>query len=171
MNSTGWSYSAMSSSGPMSGRCQRYVVIRQSLGEPDPFRLKYRQLLTEAVQFVVRGLRSAYQQGLVEWMQRRIPDDDQRQFLDTVDMELQQLHEGNLARHRLRPSELLAWKAVVSSQVQRSRIYWTQGPARQARRYGGVLALWLIVPHGLCGSPYMTYLLVLSALSTTHLVA
>lgn len=98
--------------------CQRYVVIRQSLGEPDPFRLRYRQQLTEAVQFVVRGLRSAYQQGLVEWMQGRIPEDDQRQFFDTVDMELQQLHEGNLARHRLRPSELRAWKAVVSSKVQ-----------------------------------------------------
>lgn len=98
--------------------CQRYVVIRQSLGEPDPFRLKHRQQLTEAVQSVVRGLQAHYRQDLVGWISDRIPDEDRRQFLDIVDMELQQLHEGNLARHRLRPSEFQAWKAVASSPAQ-----------------------------------------------------
>lgn len=103
----------MCSSGPMSGRCQRYVVIRQSVGEPDPFRLKYRQELTAAIQAMVRGGQADYQSGLSAWINDHIPDEDRAQFLDSASQELQQLHEGNLARHRLRPSELKVWQAVL----------------------------------------------------------
>jgi Fic/DOC family len=35
--------------------CQRYLAIRQSLGEPDAFRLKHRAMLIDAVQFIVRS--------------------------------------------------------------------------------------------------------------------
>lgn len=97
--------------------CQRYVVIRQSLGEPDPFRLKYRQELTTAIQAIVRGGQADYQKGLSEWMRDHIPDEDRARFLDRASQELQQLHEGNLARHRLRPSELRVWQAIVHEKV------------------------------------------------------
>lgn len=91
--------------------CQRYVVIRQSLGEPDPFRLKYRSMITEAVQDMIRGLKGSSRSDLLTWMQERISSQDQSQFADVVLTELKQLHEGNLARHRLKPSELRAWQS------------------------------------------------------------
>ncbi len=93
--------------------CQRYVVIRQSLGDPDPFRLRYRQQLSAVIQAIVRGGQADYQPGLSVWMKDHIPDEDRAQFLDSANQELQQLHEGNLARHRLKPSELRVWRSIL----------------------------------------------------------
>ena len=35
--------------------CARYSAVRQSLGDPDPFRMRYRTLVAETVAEVVRG--------------------------------------------------------------------------------------------------------------------
>lgn len=89
---------------------KRYLSTREELGEPDPFRMKYRILLTEIIREVV--LRSA---GLTEdvvaaWAAERLPEADRSQFIHLVDAELRGLHEGNIARFRLRPKEFAAWK-------------------------------------------------------------
>ena len=36
---------------------------------------------------------------------------DQARFIDTIEVELRGLHEGNIARYRLRPSEFTKWKS------------------------------------------------------------
>jgi len=91
-----------------------YSTTRQTLGEPDPFRLRYRTIILETISHIVREqmdkkaaigtIRTKAIQGL--------PADDQQRFIQTVEMELRSLHEGNIARYKLRPSEYLAWKIV-----------------------------------------------------------
>jgi len=39
------------------------------------------------------------------------PAADQARFIDTIEVELRGLHEGNIARYRLRPSEFTKWKS------------------------------------------------------------
>jgi hypothetical protein len=64
----------------------RYAAVRQSLGEPDPFRLRYRDQLRDLIADLVRA-----RVGRTE---------------------LISLHEGNFARYRIRPSEFAAWRQI-----------------------------------------------------------
>jgi len=91
----------------------RYAAIRQSLGEPDPFRLRYRDLLRETVGDVLRGARdrkaaSAY---VREKARALVPVADQEKFVEVAETELLSLHEGNFARYQIRPTEFAAWRA------------------------------------------------------------
>ena len=94
--------------------CARYSAVRQSLGEPDPFRVQYRTLIADAVTQVVRaGLGKAsaisYVRGFAE---SQIPPKDQPSFIEVTETQLMNLHEGNIARYRLRPSEFQVWQEV-----------------------------------------------------------
>lgn len=88
-----------------------YRAVRQSLGDPDPFRLKYRNGLGEVVNWVVtkKYTRAEAWSYVLEWSARHIPDDDQERFVRIAQDELKGLHEGNFARYRIRPSEFDAW--------------------------------------------------------------
>jgi hypothetical protein len=92
--------------------CARYSAVRQSLGEPDPFRIQYRTLIADAVTHVVRARLSkasaiSYVRGVAEG---QTPLADQPSFIEVVETQLLNLHEGNMARYRLRPSEFEAWQ-------------------------------------------------------------
>ena len=94
--------------------CTRYSAARQSLGEPDPFRMRYRQLLHDVVAEVVRrGLdRREAVLRIRHYTAQNVPDRDRDRFVEIVETELMALHEGNIARYRLRPSEFSAWQDV-----------------------------------------------------------
>jgi len=94
--------------------CARYSAVRQSLGEPDPFRLRYRTLIAQVVSEVVRSCMDKTQAiGFVRaYADRQVPGADQARFVEVTETQLMSLHEGNMARYRLRPSEFLAWQAV-----------------------------------------------------------
>jgi Fic family protein len=90
----------------------RYAAVRQSLGEPDPFRLRYREqiraLIAELIRQRVRRRSAAAQ--IAAWSNREIGPDDRRRFVEIVEAELTGLHEGNFARYRIRPSEFASWR-------------------------------------------------------------
>ena len=46
---------------------------------------------------------------------KEIPETDRNQFIGVVEIELESLHSGNIARYRLRPSEFESWKAAWKS--------------------------------------------------------
>jgi len=46
-----------------------------------------------------------------KWATSHLPAEDQQQFADVLLSELEQLHEGNIARYKLRPSEFTHWKS------------------------------------------------------------
>ncbi|MFU8804667.1 MAG: Fic family protein [Bradymonadaceae bacterium] len=91
----------------------RYAAIRESLGEPDRFRMRLRQELKEVVGEVIR--KPMTPDEATRWIgdySQKLPLDDREQFADVVEAELSSLHEGNFARYRVRPSEFAAWREV-----------------------------------------------------------
>ncbi|QKT03383.1 Fic family protein [Ectothiorhodospiraceae bacterium 2226] len=90
----------------------RYSAVRQSLGEPDPFRLRYRALIAEIVAAVVRsGMdRKRAAARVRQSATEQVPAVDQTRFVEVVETEIMSLHEGNIARYRLRPVEYRAWR-------------------------------------------------------------
>jgi hypothetical protein len=94
--------------------CARYSAVRQSLGEPDPFRMRYRDLVAELVAGVVRQVLG--KQAATALIRQRAMEaviaEDQARLVEVVETELMGLHEGNIARYRLRPAEYKAWRAA-----------------------------------------------------------
>ena len=90
----------------------RYSAVRQSLGEPDPFRLRYRALVAELVAAVVRaGMGKKAATALArQRAAEQVSPADQARFVELVETEIMSLHEGNIARYRLRPAEYQAWR-------------------------------------------------------------
>ena len=92
----------------------RYAAVRQSLGEPDPFRLRYREQLRELIAELVRarvGRKDAVAR-IAAWSKKEIDPGDHKRFAEIAEGELIGLHEGNFARYRIRPSEFAAWRQV-----------------------------------------------------------
>lgn len=94
--------------------CARYSVIRQSLGEPDPFRSRHRELLAKAIAEIVR--KPMDKKSAIAFIRRQAAENiapgDTAKFIEVAETELMSLHEGNFARYRLRPSEFEVWKKV-----------------------------------------------------------
>ena len=90
----------------------RYAAVRQSLGEPDPFRLKYRASLRELIGDVVRGHmgRKDAAVHVASWAKENISSDEQEKFREMAESELLGLHEGNFARYQITPKEFAAWQ-------------------------------------------------------------
>ena len=97
---------------------QTYAAVRQSLGEPDPFRIKYRVEIGNVVSRIVTTpmARENVVQFLKPWCDKNIPEEDREEFRTTVEDELLALHEGNFARYRIRPSEFQKWQAAWAGQ-------------------------------------------------------
>ena len=92
----------------------RYGAVRQSLGEPDPFRLRHRSALHEVVGAVVRGRMDKAQANVhVEaWTAQHIDEPERGRFCEIAERELLGLHEGNFARYRVKPSEFSVWQDI-----------------------------------------------------------
>jgi hypothetical protein len=95
----------------------RYAAVRQSLGEPDPFRLRHRDALRAVVAEVVRGRmgRQTAAAHIASWSAAaaaRVEEGDRTAFRDVAEAELLGLHEGNFARYALRPGEFARWQEV-----------------------------------------------------------
>ncbi len=90
----------------------RYASVRQSLGEPDPFRLKHREALRALVGEVVRGRmdKKSAATHVAAWTDKNIDASERQRFREIAESELLALHEGNFARYQIRPSEFAAWR-------------------------------------------------------------
>ena len=94
---------------------KRYVAVRQSLGEPDKFRIRFRNELTEVVGNIVRGGVAPTVEAVTLVARERVPAEQLDDFVRMTINDLENLHEGNFARFRLRPSEFHAWSAMQKS--------------------------------------------------------
>jgi len=88
-----------------------YSTVRHEIGEPDPFRMRYRARLQETVGAVVKKIMDKktaaafiHQQALIS-----IPIEERARYIEIVETELLALHPGNIARYRLRPHEFEVW--------------------------------------------------------------
>jgi hypothetical protein len=92
--------------------CARYMTVRQSLGEPDPFRLRYRVLVTNVVsKVVIEGMDKKTAAAFIKHRAiEEIPQENRMRFIEVVETSLMGLHEGNIANYRLQPSQYQKWK-------------------------------------------------------------
>lgn len=99
----GWAYERSSA---------RYAAVRQSLGNPDPFRLRYGKEIARFVTAVVGKCFDKHQAArwIHENAQQEVAAKDRARFIEIVETELGSLHEGNIARFRLRPRKYMSWR-------------------------------------------------------------
>lgn len=93
---------------------QRYTVIRGAVGDPDPFRVKYRQAIAEQVAEIIRARcdRREAVARLRQWAEESVIETDRKRFVSAAEETLAGIHEGNFARYRIRPSEFESWKVL-----------------------------------------------------------
>jgi len=89
--------------------CQRYTVVRDALPQPDPLRLRNREQLSEVVSSIVRDDLAIDDARIRALAVPLVRPEDLDQFVAMVVSELSGLHEGNIARYRLRLSEFRRW--------------------------------------------------------------
>jgi len=90
--------------------CQQYNAVKSSIAEPDPFRLKYRQILYSVIQEIVKNQIEVTAGNISSISKNQISDEDRNNFVSMVNEEIQNLHEGNLSRYKIRLSEFNVWK-------------------------------------------------------------
>jgi len=94
--------------------CQRYGAILQSLGEPDPFRQRYRSQIISIIKKVIQDRVIPSTEYLTaEATASQVPHEHIEHLVRVLLTELRALHEGNFARYKVRPSEFLTWKKQV----------------------------------------------------------
>jgi hypothetical protein len=92
---------------------QRYTAVQQSLGEPNLLKLKFRDAIREIVRSII--LDKVAGEGVVQRIrdlieEQSVPETDREALFNLIENEIISLHEGNVARYGVRPSEFQAWK-------------------------------------------------------------
>lgn len=102
---------------------QRYGAIRQTVGQPDPFRLRHRQAMKTIVAEVVRdGLdKKAAAKALKQWAEAHIASEERAKFVELTEAELLGLHEGNFARYPVTPRAFKVWQEVWNRTPERRK--------------------------------------------------
>ena len=94
--------------------CARYPAVAQSLGDPDVFRMRYRDAIAALVSGVVRNKNTKQQATALARAQAPLTvlPHEQARFVEVIEDELLSLHTGNIWCYRLRPAEYEPWREV-----------------------------------------------------------
>lgn len=89
-----------------------YLATMEAIGQPDPFRLRYRELMRQAISEVVQNKMNklAASHHISQFSRDRIPLEDRNHFIEIAEIEVSSLHEGNFARFKIRPSAFSEWQ-------------------------------------------------------------
>ena len=93
---------------------EHYAVIRDSLGSPDEFKLRYRPQIKSAVAFVIQNGIPAkdVQSRIGKWAEDNgVAGADRGRFVAVIEAEILSLQEWNVARYPVTPNEYKAWLA------------------------------------------------------------
>lgn len=91
----------------------KYGQVRQTLGEPDPFRVKYREQMRDLVtEIISRGFDRERAITIINDRAFQLPAGDRAKFIETVEKEIMSLHGGNFARYFVSPAEFKQWKTA-----------------------------------------------------------
>jgi hypothetical protein len=93
--------------------CQQYLAVCRELVPPDTFRLRYRQKLGETVKAIIFQLQAPTKKAVMEVISLSVPKEDHDKFIKLVLEEFANLHEGNVIRFGVRPSEFAAWQEKI----------------------------------------------------------
>lgn len=83
--------------------CALYAATKMALGDPDPFRLKYREAIQTTILHIVTSKMD--QKTALSYIKQTatnlLPPSEQAKFTTVIETELMSLHEGNIARYRI----------------------------------------------------------------------
>lgn len=89
---------------------QEYIALKNNLAEPDPLRLRYRDVIKQVVRDIVLNP-DKHPLDMIQDFVATLTDDPEKSELQALLIEeLRQIHEGVLARYGLRPSQWEKWK-------------------------------------------------------------
>lgn len=94
---------------------QRYSALQQAMGEPNLLKLKYRSDIQEIIRAVilekVAGSQVVHRiQNLIEV--KKFSDTEAAELFKLIETEIISLHDGNIARFKIRPNEFQEWKSL-----------------------------------------------------------
>jgi hypothetical protein len=94
---------------------KQYTAVQQSMGEPNLLKLQYRTTIQEIVRSIIlekipgdRIVRKI--RDLIEASD--MPEEKRAELINLIETEIISLHNGNVARFKVRPSEFQAWKEM-----------------------------------------------------------
>ncbi len=90
---------------------QEYLTIKRGLAEPDPQRLRYRNVIKQTIKAVVIQPETDSLELIEQTLTAHVPPEERNNVKALIIAELRTLHEGVLARYGLRPSEFERWQA------------------------------------------------------------
>lgn len=95
---------------------QQYRVVRESVHQPDPIRLRYRTELTQAIQEIILNGQHATRNRLIELAQRfGIRENERERFVQVAESIISALHEGALYRYGIRQEQYAKWLEQIGS--------------------------------------------------------
>lgn len=97
--------------------CQRYVVVRDSVAEPDLFRMKYRNALSEVIGGIIRERAPASHKEIARRAKGLVDAPNIEKFVELTEAEFARLYEGNIARYRVKLGEYKEWKKRAHDQA------------------------------------------------------
>ena len=85
------------------------------MGEPNLLKLKYRNVIQDIIRTVI--LEKVAGPHVVSRIQNLIkalnlPKEDAAELFQIIETEVVSLHDGNIARFKIRPSEFQEWRAL-----------------------------------------------------------
>ncbi|MBA2403851.1 MAG: Fic family protein [Bdellovibrionales bacterium] len=94
---------------------QKHSAIQQAMGEPNLLKMKYRTVIHEIIQSVI--LEKVAGPQLVTRIQNllkahKLPEAVIVELFNLIETEILSLHDGNVARFKIRPSEFEEWKSL-----------------------------------------------------------
>lgn len=89
-----------------------YLATLEAMGQPDPFRVRYHDLIRQAVSEVVQHKMNTFEasQYIAKFAHNKIFSDDRNRFIEVAEVEVSSLHEGNFARFKIKPSDFFEWQ-------------------------------------------------------------
>ena len=90
---------------------REYRALKQELTEPDSLRLRYGKVVKQIVHEVVLSPVAEPVEAIEKALSSRVSQPEREDITALVIEELRRLHEGVLARYRLRPSQYASWKS------------------------------------------------------------
>lgn len=88
---------------------KQYIAVKNTLEVPDPLQIKYRKLIQDVVNRVITELHYPYINVVREDVEKIVLEEEKESVHRIICEVIERIHEGVLARYRLRPSQLKAW--------------------------------------------------------------
>lgn len=90
---------------------KQYATVQQTLGEPDPFRLRHTNTIRTLIsQIIANNMTREDANQLIEEKAAELPVGDRARFSESVATDMLNLHEGNFGRYRVSPKVFHAWQ-------------------------------------------------------------